>query len=123
MFSHGTLLLDSDLDDVTAALWPTPGKIESKGLESVRSRESKYGTWAWNDGQNPACNVQRARRFSGGEIDVRLDIQQGRIAGCASSGTSWGAPTCACSRQDSGKSTGISENLMHGHFLHIYVDE
>ena len=132
MFSHGTLLLDSDLDDVTAALRPKPGKIESKGVKSIRSRvaniseflsapitvdelrerilerifgtrdrtriptltldeadwraarellESKYGTWAWNYGQNPACNVQRARRFPVGEIDVRLDIQQGRIAG------------------------------------------
>ena len=38
MFSHGTLLLDSDLDDVTAALRPKAGKIESKGLKSIRSR-------------------------------------------------------------------------------------
>jgi len=132
MLSHGTLLLDSDLDDVSAALRPKAGKIESKGLKSIRSRvaniseflsapitvdelrerilerifgtrartriptftldeadwraarellESKYGTWAWNCGQNPACNVQRARRFPVGDIDVRLDIQQGRIAG------------------------------------------
>ena len=32
MFSHGTLLLDSNLDDVTAALNPKPGKVESKGF-------------------------------------------------------------------------------------------
>lgn len=38
MLSHGTLLLDSDLDDVTAALRPKPGKVESKGVKSVRSR-------------------------------------------------------------------------------------
>jgi lipoate-protein ligase A len=38
MFSHGTLLLDSNLDDVTAALRPKPGKVESKGVKSVRSR-------------------------------------------------------------------------------------
>lgn len=38
MFSHGTLLVDSDLDAVTAALRPKPGKIESKGHKSVRSR-------------------------------------------------------------------------------------
>ena len=38
MFSHGTLLLDSDLDAVTAALQPKPGKVESKGHKSVRSR-------------------------------------------------------------------------------------
>ena len=38
MFSHGTLLFDSDLDAVTAALNVKPGKIESKGVKSVRSR-------------------------------------------------------------------------------------
>jgi lipoate---protein ligase len=38
MFSHGTLLLDSNLDDVTTALRPKPGKVESKGVKSIRSR-------------------------------------------------------------------------------------
>jgi len=38
MFSHGTLLLDSNLDDVTAALKPKPGKLESRGVKSIRSR-------------------------------------------------------------------------------------
>lgn len=38
MFSHGTLLLDTDLDAVTAALTVKPGKIESKGHKSIRSR-------------------------------------------------------------------------------------
>jgi len=132
MFSHGTLLFDSDLDAVTAALNPKPGKVESKGIKSIRSRvanisefvrepvtvdelrlrildtifgtrdaariptlaltdadwdavhelvASKYGTWAWNYGEDPPSNVQRARRFPSGEIDVRIDVQQGRIAG------------------------------------------
>ncbi len=132
MFSHGTLLVDSHLDDVTDALRPRPGKVESKGMKSIRSRvaniseftaapltvdelrdrilerlfgtadrarlpllelddadwaavrelaERKYGTWEWNFGENPASNVQRARRFPAGEVDVRLDVQKGRIAG------------------------------------------
>lgn len=38
MFSHGTLLFDSDLDQVTKALSPRFDKIESKGLKSIRSR-------------------------------------------------------------------------------------
>lgn len=38
MFSHGTLLFDSNLDDVTDALRPKPGKVESKGVKSIRSR-------------------------------------------------------------------------------------
>ena len=132
MLSHGTLLLHSDLDAVTRALRPRPGKVESKGVKSVRSRvanigeflaapltvdqlrdrilegifgtsdrariptlpltpddwdaaeelrRQKYGTWEWNYGENPASNVQRAQRFAAGEIDVRLDIQDGHVAG------------------------------------------
>lgn len=132
MFSHGTLLLDSNLDDVTAALRPKPGKVESKGVKSIRSRvaniaefldqpvgvdelreriverifgtrdragipmlslddadwegvralvERRYGTRAWNFGEDPPCNVQRSQRFPAGEIDVRLDVQRGQIAG------------------------------------------
>jgi len=131
MFSHGTLLFDADLDAVTAALRPKPGKVESKGVKSVRSRvanirefvrepltveelrerilerifgtrdrariprialddadwravrelvATKYGTWAWNYGENPPSNVQRARRFPAGEIDARIDVRHGRIA-------------------------------------------
>jgi lipoate-protein ligase A len=132
MFSHGTLLLDSDLDAVTAALRPKPGKVESKGVKSIRSRvaniseflrdpidvgelreriierifgtrdraripqiplsdadweavralaQSRYGSWAWNYGENPPSNVQRARRFPAGEIDVRLEVRDGHIGG------------------------------------------
>lgn len=128
MFSHGTLLFDTNLDDVTSALNVKPGKIESKGVKSVRSRVAniteflqapitvdelkerildrifpggdrptleltdedwaavedlvgtRYGAWEWNFGESPRSNVQRAQRFPAGEIDVRLDVQDGRIA-------------------------------------------
>jgi lipoate-protein ligase A len=131
MFSHGTLLLNSDLDHITAALRPRPGKVESKGMKSIRSRvaniseflktpidvnelrelilegifgtrdheeiptiplddadhaaiaellANKYGTWQWNYGQNPPANVERSHRFPAGEVDVRLFIEDGRIA-------------------------------------------
>lgn len=38
MFSHGTLLFDSDLDNVMKALNVQTDKIESKGIKSIRSR-------------------------------------------------------------------------------------
>jgi lipoate-protein ligase A len=130
MFSHGTLLLDSDLTVLSQVLTPKPGKVESKGHKSVRSRvanisdflprpmsieefrgrildeifgdrrslpllelteadhaavrslaASKYDAWEWNIGRSPACNVQRAQRFPGGEIDVRIDVQDGLVKG------------------------------------------
>src|SRR5574340_1720123 len=128
MFSHGTLLLRSNLDDVVHALRPKAGKIESKGIQSIRSRvaniseylarplsmaefrsallaslfpgqsppptraltaaerrevralaDAKYRTWEWNYGESPPFNVQRARRFGIGEIDVRLQVEDGFI--------------------------------------------
>lgn len=130
MLSHGTLLVDSNVDELVSALRPKPGKVESKGVKSIRSRvanineflttpitavelrerilEKIYGTrdrtqipsvamsdadWQgvadlrasryanedWNYGRNPNANVQRAQRFAGGEVDVRLDIQNNHI--------------------------------------------
>ncbi|MBC1357079.1 lipoate--protein ligase [Listeria booriae] len=38
MFSHGTLMLDLNLDNVVASLKVRKDKIESKGIKSVRSR-------------------------------------------------------------------------------------
>ncbi|UXR74515.1 MULTISPECIES: lipoate--protein ligase [unclassified Staphylococcus] len=38
MFSHGTLMLNSELDEVQNALKVNPAKIQSKGVKSVRKR-------------------------------------------------------------------------------------
>jgi len=38
MFSHGTLMLDADIDEVVNALKVNATKIESKGIKSIRSR-------------------------------------------------------------------------------------
>lgn len=130
MFSHGTVLFDSQLDEVVAALNVKMSKIESKGLKSVRSRvvniseflrepiaieefrglilerifgsrtdiptleldaadweavhklsAEKYATWEWNYGQSPEFNIQKTQRFPAGEIDLRIDVQEGRISG------------------------------------------
>ncbi|MFV0558085.1 MAG: lipoate--protein ligase [Enterococcus sp.] len=38
MFAHGTILFDSDIDEVVKALKVRQDKIESKGIKSIRSR-------------------------------------------------------------------------------------
>jgi lipoate---protein ligase len=137
MLSHGTLLVDSKLDDVNAALRPKPGTVESKGVKSIRSQvaniseflrepitvdelrgrilermfgtrdraripmlelddadwraaeellERKYGSWAWNYGENPPSSVQRSRRFPAGEVALGLYIHGGCIAAVRISG-------------------------------------
>jgi len=129
MFSHGTLLFDSDLSEVTNALDVKMSKIESKGHKSVRSRvanisefiddpmetrtfrekllqglyedqndfetyhltenewqavrdlkKEKYDQWDWNFGKSPTFNIQRSRRFDAGEVDLRLDVENGHIS-------------------------------------------
>jgi len=128
MFSHGTLLFNSDLEEVTRALDVKMSKIESKGLKSIRSRvaniseflneemsvsefrqrlldglyrerdhfetyhltdnewkavhelrDEKYGNWDWNFGRSPEFNIQRTQRFPVGEIDLRLNVENGHI--------------------------------------------
>lgn len=128
MFSHGTLLFNSDLGEVSNALNVKMSKLQSKGHKSVRSRvanivefldkpmsiaefrselldglsreqkdfeiytptnqdwdgvfklrEERYNNWDWNFGASPKFNMQRTRRFPIGEIDLRLDVEKGRI--------------------------------------------
>ncbi|MBN1486655.1 MAG: lipoate--protein ligase, partial [Anaerolineae bacterium] len=130
IFSHGTLLFDTNLENVVAALNVQQGKIASKGIQSVRSRvanikefldtgmdiqefkhrllqgifntdtdfpsyvltdqdwekihqikTARYDLWTWNFGKSPKFNVQKSHRFPIGEIDVRIDVAQGKING------------------------------------------
>ena len=42
-------------------------------------KEEKYGNWDWNFGRSPKFNIQRTKRFSVGEIDLRIDVHEGKI--------------------------------------------
>lgn len=125
---HGTLLLNTDLSQLSNALNVKPSKMVSKGIQSVRSRvaniveflpsplgieefrqklltsifvnapeitqykltkqdwqkikeltTSRYLTWEWNYGQSPEFNVQKTNRFPFGEIDARINVENGII--------------------------------------------
>lgn len=131
MFSHGTLLFNSEMDHIVSALKVKKEKIESKGIKSVRSRvgniadflkepmtieefrsfiltnifeglseipeyvlteedwkeihkisEARYQKWEWNYGKSPKFNVQASRRFPVGSIDMRLEVNKGKIENC-----------------------------------------
>ncbi|MRX73547.1 lipoate--protein ligase [Bacillus lacus] len=131
MFSHGTLLFDSEIENVVSALKVKKDKIESKGIKSIRSRvanisefltekitvlefremllryifdkdeeipqyqlteqdwenihalsKERYQNWEWNYGKSPKFNIQHSHRFPVGSIDVRLEVQKGRIEEC-----------------------------------------
>jgi lipoate-protein ligase A len=42
--------------------------------------ERKYGSWAWNHGENPPSSVKRSRQFPVGKVELALDIMGGCIA-------------------------------------------
>ncbi|WP_044337768.1 lipoate--protein ligase [Rossellomorea aquimaris] len=130
MFSHGTLLFDSEMENVVSALRVKKDKIESKGIKSIRSRvaniseflsekmtieqfrstlldyifdgsdveeyvlteedwknihelsKERYQNWDWNYGKSPKFNLQHSHRFPVGSIDVRLEVNKGKIDNC-----------------------------------------
>ncbi|WP_026692675.1 lipoate--protein ligase [Peribacillus kribbensis] len=130
MFSHGTLLFSSEMENVVSALNVKQEKIASKGIKSIRSRvaniseflkepmtieefrstllqyifnmeevqeyvlteqdwenirklsEERYRNWEWNYGKSPKFNLQRSHRFPVGSIDIRLEVNKGKIEEC-----------------------------------------
>ncbi|WP_409291753.1 lipoate--protein ligase [Peribacillus sp. SCS-37] len=139
MFSHGTLLFNSEVEHVVSALNVKQEKIASKGIKSIRSRvanisefltepmsiedfratllksifggseeiteyvltekdwaairelsQERYRNWDWNYGRSPKFNLQRTHRFPVGGIDVRLEVNKGKIEECTIFGDFFG---------------------------------
>lgn len=54
--------------------------LSPEDWQAVRAlADERYRTWEWNYGRSPAFNVQKTQRFPFGEIDARIDVQNGRI--------------------------------------------
>ncbi|HHV75230.1 MAG TPA: lipoate--protein ligase [Thermoanaerobacterium sp.] len=125
---HGTLLVSSNMADLSAALKVRPIKFEDKGVKSVskrvtninehlekpidieefinlimddirlttggsglyeftdedirnieKLRDEKYNTWEWNFGMSPDYNLKNEKKFSGGTVEVDLNVSDGII--------------------------------------------
>lgn len=44
--------------------------------------EKKYSTWEWNFGYSPPYTIKNSQRFSGGKIEILLDVEKGTIKNC-----------------------------------------
>ncbi|MEH7583048.1 lipoate--protein ligase [Priestia megaterium] len=153
MFSHGTLLFDSEIENVVSALRVKKDKIESKGIKSIRNRvanisefleqkvtveefremllryifdgeeniteykltekdwetihqisKERYQSWDWNYGKSPKFNLQHSHRFPVGQIDVRLEVNKGKIDACIIYGDFFGVGDV---QEVQGKLTGV----------------
>ena len=45
----------------------------------MRLRDEKYSTWEWNVGSSPEFDLIRSTRFSGGEVQVHMNVRDGII--------------------------------------------
>jgi lipoate-protein ligase A len=45
-------------------------------------RDAKYKTWEWIYGKSPKANYRANRKFEGGQIEVEMEIEGGRIREC-----------------------------------------
>ncbi|WZL72588.1 lipoate--protein ligase [Clostridiaceae bacterium 35-E11] len=75
------ILLDTMLE--TGNLEPQEYLLTNKDVEKIEAlMKERYMTWEWNYGESPNFNIQKSRRFSGGNIDIRLNIHKGWIKNC-----------------------------------------
>jgi len=44
--------------------------------------DEKYGAWEWNFGRSPKFNYKGYKRFAGGGVEVRLQVEKGLIDNC-----------------------------------------
>lgn len=44
--------------------------------------DERYGTWEWNFGRSPKFNYKGYKRFAGGGVEVRLQVEKGLINNC-----------------------------------------
>lgn len=46
-------------------------------IEEIKAQ--RYGNWNWNVGRSPRFNVQKSGEIPFGKLDVRIDVENGRI--------------------------------------------
>jgi lipoate---protein ligase len=69
-------LLESIFDNGPINQYHLTGNNWEKIREIVHNR---YNAWEWNYGQSPEFNIQKTKRFTFGEVDARIDVQEGLV--------------------------------------------
>ncbi|MGX9135851.1 lipoate--protein ligase [Rummeliibacillus sp. JY-2-4R] len=71
LFSHGTLMFNSNIDAVVAALKVKKEKIESKGIKSVRSRVANIADFMENPITVEEFRMEILKSIFGGEENIK----------------------------------------------------
>ncbi|MGR7911550.1 lipoate--protein ligase [Lysinibacillus capsici] len=71
MFSHGTLMFDTEIDAVVSALKVKKDKIESKGIKSIRSRVANISEFLKEQMTVEEFRLEILKSIFGGEENIR----------------------------------------------------
>lgn len=71
MFSHGTLMFDTEIDAVVSALKVKKDKIESKGIKSIRSRVANISEFLKDKMTIEAFRLEILKSIFNGEENIR----------------------------------------------------
>lgn len=76
-----TILIKSVLgqEDIASKTYQLTEEDTAK-IEEIR--RNRYETWAWTYGESPAFDMQKSRKYTGGILDIRLQVENGNILGC-----------------------------------------
>lgn len=61
---------------------PTYELTEEDWKQIYALSKERYQNWDWNYGKSPKFNVHKSHRFPIGQIDIRLEVEKGRINNC-----------------------------------------
>ena len=54
--------------------------LTEEDLKAVRTlMKEKYSTWEWNYGESPAFEVEKSQRYSGGQLSLKYNVENGTI--------------------------------------------
>lgn len=71
MFSHGTLMFDTEIDAVVSALKVKKDKVESKGIKSIRSRVANISEFLKEQMTVEEFRLEILKSIFGGEENIR----------------------------------------------------
>lgn len=55
-------------------------EVDYKNIEALTNE--KYNKWEWNFGESPKMEIQKSRRYAGGNVEFNFNVESGKIVAC-----------------------------------------
>lgn len=54
--------------------------LDENDIETIKSiADEKYATWDWTYGESPEFNMEKSKRYTFGQLNIKLDIKNGKV--------------------------------------------